>query len=408
MDSASRSLVQECFLNYYTEKFHEVDTPHSFSKREFGVMLFKEKTMVRHKKFATADDLRNFVLAVAPSDIYYSSAFYEQPDLTEMKEKEWIGADLIFDIDADHIPSPCDKIHDEWRCSNCGFAGKGVTPDKCPSCGSERFDVNTWPCTTCLESARSETAKLLEMMTADYGFSNSELRVFFSGHRGYHVQVESKILEKLDGSARKEIVDYVSGLGLDPSLQGFSDKEIKVSFLRDSGWSERIGNEIWRFLSEATKEKLQDIGLKAGIAEIVVKNKNVIVQNLKENKQLRLPKGIGFESWKRIVEMSIAARSAHVDTVVTIDTHRLIRLSGTLNSKTGLKKTEFPTRETGSFDPFKKAVAFQEGSLKVLASHVPQFRIMDQTFGPYEDQKVELPTAAALLLLCRRRAEVVD
>jgi DNA primase small subunit len=38
--------------------------------------------------------------------------------------------------------------------------------------------------------------------------------VFFSGHRGYHVQIENEVVKTLDAMARKEIVDYVSGLGL--------------------------------------------------------------------------------------------------------------------------------------------------------------------------------------------------
>ena len=52
------------------------------------------------------------------------------------------------------------------------------------------------------------------MLDDDFGFSLNELHVFFSGHRGYHVHVEDEAVRSLDAMARKEIVDYVTGLGI--------------------------------------------------------------------------------------------------------------------------------------------------------------------------------------------------
>ena len=52
------------------------------------------------------------------------------------------------------------------------------------------------------------------MLEKDFGFAANELHVFFSGHRGYHVHVEDEAVRSLDALARKEIVDYVTGLGL--------------------------------------------------------------------------------------------------------------------------------------------------------------------------------------------------
>ena len=60
------------------------------------------------------------------------------------------------------------------------------------------------------------------MLENDFGFSLDELHVFFSGHRGYHVHVEEESVRSLDAMARKEIVDYVTGLGLT-----VLDKEVK-------------------------------------------------------------------------------------------------------------------------------------------------------------------------------------
>ena len=98
--------------------------------------------------------------------------------------------------------------------------------------------------------------------------------------------------------------------------------------------------------------------------------------------------------------MSIVALPAKIDTVVTTDVHRLIRMPGTLNGKTGLKATIVTLDHLEEFDPFVEPVVF-EGKQKVEITEAPTLRIGDQTFGPYVDQKVELPMAAAVLLVAK-------
>jgi len=82
--------------------------------------------MLRHKSFKTPDAFRNFFVSLIPADVYYSCAYYENPE-ADMSRKGWLGADLIFDIDADHIPTHCSKVHDKWVCGDCGFAGEDIT-----------------------------------------------------------------------------------------------------------------------------------------------------------------------------------------------------------------------------------------------------------------------------------------
>jgi DNA primase small subunit len=101
-------------------------------------------------------------------------------------------------------------------------------------------------------------------------------------------------------------------------------------------------------------------------------------------------------------------KASKIDTVVTTDIHRLIRMNGTLHGKTGLKKTEFPADKLEDFDPFTQAVAFKKGAAKVLVSDAPEFRLGGNTLGPYKNQTVELPVAAAVMLICKGRAEVAN
>jgi hypothetical protein len=43
----------------------------------------------------------------------------------------------------------------------------------------------------------------------------------------------------------------------------------------------------------------------------------------------------------------------------------------------------------------------------VSVSCAPQFRLGENQFGPYRNEKLELPTAAAVLLICKGRAEAM-
>jgi hypothetical protein len=83
-------------------------------------------------------------------------------------------------------------------------------------------------------------------------------------------------------------------------------------------------------------------------------------------------------------------------------------MNGTLHGKTGLKKVEFPSKDLQTFDPFTGAVAFKKGTAKVFVSDAPEFRLSGETLGPYKNQTVELPIAAAVMLICKRRAQVAN
>lgn len=396
MNQESFNFIRGSFSEYYRGN-NPLKAPSKIEKREFGFTLF-EGFMLRHKGFKDSEELRNFIRSSVPMDAYYSCAYYENPT-AEMDQKGWLGADLIFDVDADHIPTDCDKVHDEWICSTCGFIGKGITPERCPICNGEKFNVTTWPCEMCLESARAETMKLLDMLMNDFGFSDKEIQVFFSGHRGYHIQIESETISSLDAAARKEIVDYVTGLGLNVEASNVTRWPLY-------GWGKRSHIGVLEFVRKAKEEDLRKLGIKGKTVKAIIQNRDILLENWASG-VWRSVRDVGPETVKRIIEHAVELKSAKIDTVVTTDIHRLIRLPETLHGKTGLKKTWLPTNEIESFDPFDKAVAFKGGSVSLFVVDAPKFRLGGETFGPYKKQKVELPTAAAVLLICKNKAEVL-
>ncbi|MDR0373420.1 MAG: DNA primase small subunit PriS [Nitrososphaerota archaeon] len=404
----SREFVYQLFSEFYRDPTNALPSPPLLHQREFGYFMFREKFMVRHRRFEQIANFQTVLADTVPSDVYHSCAYYDNPDF-DMDKKGWIGSDVVFDIDADHIPTSCNKIHDEFRCAKCGFEGRGITPDACPCCGATKFEATIWACDLCIASARDEVVKLLDILENDFGFSQNEVRVFFSGHRGYHVHLESEVVRSLDSMARKEIVDYVTGLGLNilekDKEKGQRKKKpnSKKFNLHDFGWNRRLKLGMQSFLETALPADLKEVGLRN---KALLDNKDTIIKRAINEGKWESIQGVSVQTWLKLAKHIREAQAAKIDTVVTTDIHRLIRMSGTLHGKTGLKKAEFKPKELQIFDPFTEAVAFKKGEVKVLVFDAPEFRMSGKTLGPYKNQTVELPTAAAVLLICKRRAEV--
>ena len=403
MDPTSQTIQQQ-FQRYYLEPARRITGPQSMANREFGFLLFKEKFMVRHRSFRTNEQLLGAIRDLVPAHVYFSTARYKEPTAT-MEKKGWEGADLVFDIDADHLDTECKPTHDNWKCKGCGNVGRGSAPKICPSCKNDRFEEQTWLCEKCLRQAKEETEKLLDIVISDFGVDPSNLRIFFSGHRGYHVHVNSKDLSGLDEEERKEIVDYVLGLGLETKLQGLNQTSsggittVEGPLIGEPGWRGRIVTGIYDLLGEGVEN------LQLGAAH---------TQTFKEWDREALftkpfwnsVRGAGLATWQALALKAVQKKSSRIDTVVTTDIHRLIRLPGTLNGHTGLLAIEVQSERLDDFDPFAESTAFT-GSMKVHVKEAPSFRLGNQHLGPFQDESVTLPAAAAMLLLCKRRAEPV-
>jgi len=336
--------------------------------------------MVRHLSFKSEGELRAQLVKESPRSVYYSVAYYHEPTLA-MQEKGWKGADIAFDIDCDDLNLKCKEEHDIWTCSTCGRQGKGGKPERC-RCGSTSLKQLNWVCPRCLDGAKEEVKKLIEILISDLGFTKKQIKVYFSGSKGYHVTVEGTAFETLDQMVRMELADYICGRGLLPEFIGVSKRSFAEDLWRtlpglgEPGWRGRIAECF------ASKEKA-DPRLK--MIEVYAKSR--------------------YRGFKKMLEECVKKMGATIDSNVTTDIHRILRLPGTLHNATGLiKKRVF---SLDSFNPLVDAVAFEDESVEVEVIQAQPFTLLDQRYDLKPTQKVKLPLAAAVYLLAQGLAKLV-
>ncbi|MCX8181065.1 MAG: hypothetical protein N3E41_06800 [Thermofilaceae archaeon] len=335
------SSAKGLFQSYYKQLTVGDIVVSSLSKREFAFSYFDEGGMHRHISFEETGKLLNHLRASSPKHVYYSTAYYLYPSAKDMDAKGWEGADLVFDIDVDHIETDCKSAHDQWRCKTCNTSGWGNVK-ACPHCGGEAIEKRTWVCETCINVARDEVFKLVEMLEMDFGLSLHELFITFSGHRGFHIHVESPAVRVLNQDARRELIDYVKGLGIDIRVMLVKNKGgFKLRYgANSSGWYARISR--WALFMLGAEDP---------------------VLNLRD--------------WEKIFIGSMKKEAVAIDENVTIDTKRLIRLPNSLHGKTGLKAAPFTVNELEKGEFIEKVKVFSKEEIKISTGGELPKKVLD-------------------------------
>lgn len=403
-------MLARLFKRYYREIPASALQVKGIEKREFAYVPFDKHAMIRHIGLNTPDELKSILQQEVPLHVYYSSAYYEAPGAQDMNEKLWLGADLVFDIDADHIPTLCKEEHDSWRCLDCGAEGMGMAPEKCFNCSSKKLESESWVCDSCLEVAKSETIKLIDdFLTSDLGFSIKELAVVFSGHRGFHVHVEDQAVLSLDVDARREIADYVRGWGISVIYHGFLKRGnllVGPSF-SDFGWRGRLARGFYDYLSKADEKELLKLKLPHKWVTYFALSKERILSGILQNPPYWSWLKVSTSSLDKMLPSVLENVACKIDERVTIDIKRLMRVPNTLHGKTGLVASKLPYGKLDSFEPLKDAAYFKEEGVKLKVRHMPKMKLGGNTVGPLKDAIVDLPMELATYLLAKGAAEFI-
>ena len=362
MNEGTKVWLRNAYREYYFKGTDKIEVPDQVESREFGYIPFGGG-MVRHLSFKTEGEALAEILKQSPSSVYCSNARYEFP-ARPIEEKGWLGAELIFDIDATDIPTSCKRGHDLWYCEKCHAHGKLPRPERCAKCGGPSVEFHG-TCKTCLDAAKEHAKRVVGFLTGDFAVDPGAIRVYFSGNRGYHLHVFDRRFEPLDQQARGEVADYMRGSSLPLSQTiASSIRRRPPSGPQGAGWTRKITGYV----------------------------------------DLRRQ---GYEgTLQKLVSEAISSQRAMVDSSVTTDIHRVFRLAGTLHGDTGMAKTR--VEGIGSFDPQVDPVVLSGRPVTVKVGFFPRFTLKHRDFGPFEnDETVELPAFAAVPILTRGLGEVV-
>ena len=98
------------FSEYYNSLSAEsLWTPPRFRSREWMFIPWGDKPPDRHRGFSDRFALHNYLRTKSPHSCFHSTAYYTDPSQRKMLDKGWKGADLIFDLDGDHLPGVSDR-----------------------------------------------------------------------------------------------------------------------------------------------------------------------------------------------------------------------------------------------------------------------------------------------------------
>jgi DNA primase small subunit len=359
MNDGTKAWLKNAYREYYF-KADRIEFPDKIGAREFGYIPFGGG-MVRHLSFKDKGEALAEVLKQSPSSVYCSNARYESPT-SPIEEKGWLGAELIFDIDATDIPTPCKKGHDLWYCEKCHHSGKLPRPAKCPKCGGSPAEYHG-TCEVCLDAAKDHAARVVAFLVEDFGVDRGSIRVYFSGNRGYHLHVYDGRFDLLDQQARGEIAGYLRGESLPlPQTLASTLRRRPAAGPQGTAWTKRITGYV--------EERGQSYG----------------------------------GTLQKLVSEAISSSRAMVDSSVTTDIHRVFRLAGTLHGNTGMSKLRVDSLE--KFDPQQDPVVLSSKQVKVKVDFHPRFRLRHTDYGPYKSETVDLPTFAAVSILTRSLGEV--
>lgn len=398
------------FADYYEHA--AIPPPHRLARREFAAFPFASETMMRrHATLRTPEELVAFLRRETPRHVYYSSAYYRRPAAPTMAEKGWQGADLIFDLDSDHLR------------------------------GAEALDYAGQ-----LELVKTRLVALVDdFLFGDFGIDPESTSFVFSGSRGYHVHVRDDRFRPLTSPERRELVDYVLGTGFDAMMviQG-RRTDVRsgrtVAGLDDEGEAGSVGRSAPRTRSLAPPDapgwqgrttrallemlrRWEEQGAAAAAADMI--GYGVAPAHARRYAKLLIDQGgagkirahlsldvfrsdLPTDFLEAVVPHAAIEVQGETDAPVTTDIHRLIRLPNSLHGGTGFRVVPLGRDEIAGFNPFRDALlsGLSESMTRVTYTAEARYPFPGGELHAVPAGTDELPTPEALFLVLRGEAEL--
>ncbi|MFB6205749.1 MAG: DNA primase small subunit PriS [Haloglomus sp.] len=393
MNERTREYLRGRFGDHYRRV--SIEPPPRANEREWGYIPFSEggTRMVRHRAWIDlvggADDLAAALAdeSVRPRHVYYSAGSYDDPGANAMGKKGWRGSDLVFDLDADHLP--------------------GVDPEE-----TSHAEM--------LATCKDALLRLLDILETDFDFTDTH--AVFSGGRGYHVHVRREDVQALDRRARGEIATYVRGAEIAfedlvrteavGGVAGRTSPAEKRTLPPAGGWSGRLHDRLLSFVDEVTAldeaaavERLREF-------ENVGEKKAASALHAMQTNREAIERGnvdvhpAFFSVARTLLADELERAGAPIDEPVTTDINRLIRLPGSLHGGSGLVVTPIDRDAIESFDPLADAVpeTFRDNEIRIEVTEAGPVELLGEEFTIEEGER-QVTEARGVFLMAGGRAE---
>lgn len=388
----SKSDLPRLLKEHYATVEFDID---SIQRREIGATYYD-----RHHSFNNIDDLRAFLIEKSAEAPMCSTALWVSPDAyagkgnasMTWKKKNWQGADLSFDLDCDHID------------------------------GYESMSYKQQ-----IKEMANHTLRLVNILESEFGAK--EIVITFSGRRGFHVRVLDEAYRLLNSKTRRSIMHYLMGekISIYQIMRGMKFNPFKgevVCSMHPStygGWAGRLHKATVQAMKELSHSPDQtkyatDFINKYYTKKISTKQSNeLIARMLKMNSRMQLINNgdvrafLGEKATKQFmintVEMFFnfakSIYAVEVDTSVTGDVRRLLRMPGGVNLKQGYPCMVIDKEHLEDIDLlfFSAEMVFGHEEVQVVVNQPVNIQ-------GYRDFKLDkgthtLPMCEAMLVLCQ-------
>mgnify|MGYP001178940724 CR=1 FL=1 len=417
------------FREYYATAELDVE---NVPRREIAFLTWDSR-MIRHQSHNDIESLRDLATKRAPKAIYASLSQY---------------------LDPSHRP-PKTEDRKSMNCQECGHEYKSDTnKSACPSCGveNEKANVNTKDRRAMdlafdidygdipgaeqrdprenLGAAARSTMNLVQILVNDFGFDHSDMKITFSGKKGFHVRVANNHplfsdSNQKDEAVRKALVAYVSGYDFNPMdfvkvqahLNSPNTWHLKGY---ESGWGKRFNESIEYFLKLAHKdeETFTDV-LRMYMPWYTDKKRYGTKKSLPSQKVIggfrdsckeygpKIMKGENIRQMKdaeakRLLSFALSRTllryGAFVDKRVTADKARVLRIPGSLHGGSGLVCCKVPSLDyladmSWVLDLQKELLGDEEVEVSIS-------KVANTYYGVYEPGEHKVPKHIAYAMLC--------
>lgn len=388
----SKSDLPRLLKEHYASADFAVD---NIQRREIGATPFD-----RHHAFNNMDDLRAFLIEKGAEAPMCSTALWVSPDAyagkgnasTTWNKKNWQGADLSFDLDCDHIE------------------------------GHESMSYKEQ-----IAEMAKHALRLVNLLESEFGAK--EIVVTFSGRRGFHIRVLDDAYRMLNSKTRRSIMNYVMGEKVNiyeimRNMEFNSFKGEVICSMHPSnygGWAGRLRNASNRAMQEIAisadpTKYATDFINKYYTKKISTKQANELAsrmlspmarQQITKNGDVRAflgqkaTKTFMLNTVEMFFNFAKSIYAVEVDTSVTGDIRRLLRMPGGINMKQGYACMVIDKEHLEDIDLlfFCAEMTFGHEEVQVVVNEPVQIQ-------GYRDFKLDkgthtLPLCEAILVLCQ-------